>query len=98
MMKGRDGAREDWFEYDLEFGALSRACEAEGIELVSCIWDQPFDTDSFDAFMIGTVWDYPPKQALFLDTLDAAERQSARAQFARHRALEHRKDLSARAG
>jgi glutathione synthase/RimK-type ligase-like ATP-grasp enzyme len=71
MMKGRDGAREDWFEYDLEFGALSRACEANGIELVSCIWDQPFDTDSFDAFMIGTVWDYPPKLALFLDTLDA---------------------------
>ena len=71
MMKGRPGAREDWFEYDLEFGALSRACEAEGIELVSCIWDQPFDQDGFEAFMIGTVWDYPPKQALFLETIDA---------------------------
>jgi glutathione synthase/RimK-type ligase-like ATP-grasp enzyme len=70
MMKGRPGAREDWFEYDLEFGALSRACEAEGIELVSCIWDQPFEDDGFSAFMIGTVWDYPPKQALFLETID----------------------------
>ncbi len=71
MMKGRPGAREDWFEYDLEFGALSRACEADGIELVSSIWDQPFDRGGFDAFMIGTVWDYPPKQQLFLDTIDA---------------------------
>ncbi len=71
MMKGRTGAREDWFEYDLEFGALSRACEAAGIDLVSCIWDQAFDQDAFDAFMIGTVWDYPPKQQLFLDTLDS---------------------------
>lgn len=70
MMKGRPGAREDWFEYELEFGALSRACQAEGIELVSCIWDQAFDAEGFDAFMIGTVWDYPPKLALFLETLD----------------------------
>lgn len=70
MMKGRAGAREDWFEYDLEFGALSRACNAEGIELVSTIWDQPFDPEGFDAFMIGTVWDYPPKQKLFLETID----------------------------
>jgi glutathione synthase/RimK-type ligase-like ATP-grasp enzyme len=70
MMKGRPGAREDWFEYDLEFGALSRACSAEGIDLVSSIWDQPFEPEGFDAFMIGTVWDYPPKQQLFLDTID----------------------------
>lgn len=70
MMKGRAGAREDWFEYDLEFEALSRACQGEGIELVSCIWDQPFEAHGFDAYMIGTVWDYPPKLTLFLDTLD----------------------------
>ncbi len=76
MMKGRPGAREDWFEYDLEFGALSGACEGEGIDLVSCIWDQPFDQDGFDAFMIGTVWDYPPKQQLFLDTIDGLHKKA----------------------
>ena len=76
MMKDRAGARDDWFEYDLEFGALSRACAAEGVELVSRIWDQPFETAGFDAYMIGTVWDYPPKKALFLDTIDRLDAQA----------------------
>jgi glutathione synthase/RimK-type ligase-like ATP-grasp enzyme len=70
MMKDRPGARDDWFEFDLEFGALSKACAAEGISLEACIWDQPFDASVFDGFMMGTVWDYPPKLQLFLETLD----------------------------
>jgi glutathione synthase/RimK-type ligase-like ATP-grasp enzyme len=70
MMKDRPGARDDWFEFDLEFGALSKACQAEGISLEACIWDQPFDASVYDGFMVGTVWDYPPKLQLFLDTLD----------------------------
>lgn len=70
MMKDRPGARDDWFEFDLEFGALSKACTAEGISLEACIWDQPFDASVYDGFMVGTVWDYPPKLQLFLDTLD----------------------------
>ena len=70
MMKDRPGAREDWFEFDLEFGALSKACEAAGISLEACIWDQDFDASVYDGFMVGTVWDYPPKQELFLNTLD----------------------------
>ncbi|WP_273144397.1 ATP-grasp domain-containing protein [Oceanicaulis alexandrii] len=70
MMKDRPGARDDWFEFDLEFGALSQACAAEGISLEACIWDQPFDASVYDGFMVGTVWDYPPKLQLFLETLD----------------------------
>ncbi|WP_421861207.1 ATP-grasp domain-containing protein [Oceanicaulis sp.] len=70
MMKDRPGARDDWFEFDLEFGALSKACEANGISLEACVWDQPFDASVYDGFMVGTVWDYPPKLQLFLDTLD----------------------------
>lgn len=70
MMKDRPGARDDWFEFDLEFGALSKACEAEGITLEACVWDSGFDPSGYSAFMVGTVWDYPPKQALFLETLD----------------------------
>lgn len=70
MMKDRPGAREDWVEFELEFGALSKACAAEGIELVSRIWDEPFEADVFSGFMVGTVWDYPPKQQTFLSTLD----------------------------
>ena len=70
MMKDRPGAREDWFEFDLEFGALSKACEAAGISLEACIWDQDFDASVYDGFMVGTVWDYPPKLDNFLKTLD----------------------------
>jgi len=70
MMKDRPGAREDWVEYDLEFGALSAACARAGVELVSRIWDAPFDTSGYSGFMIGTVWDYPPKLQTFLTTLD----------------------------
>ncbi|MFP4519130.1 MAG: RimK family alpha-L-glutamate ligase [Oceanicaulis sp.] len=70
MMKDRPGAREDWIEFDLEFGALSKACAGEGIELVSEIWDADFDPCGYSGFMIGTVWDYPPKQQTFLSTLD----------------------------
>ena len=70
MMKDRPGAREDWIEYELEFGALSKACAGAGIELVSQIWDEDFDPDGFSGYMIGTVWDYPPKLQTFLSTLD----------------------------
>jgi len=70
MMKDRPGAREDWFEFELEFGLLERACKAAGIVLEHRIWDEPFDAGVFDAFMIGTVWDYPPKLDRFLETLD----------------------------
>ncbi|MFW6412718.1 MAG: ATP-grasp domain-containing protein [Oceanicaulis sp.] len=70
MMKDRPGARADWIEFDLEFGALKNACAGEGIELRSEIWDTDFDPSGYAGFMIGTVWDYPPKQKLFLDTID----------------------------
>lgn len=71
MMKDRPGAREDWIEFELEFGVLHRACAAEGISLEHRVWDSGFDPAGFDAFMVGTVWDYPPKLNAFLATLDA---------------------------
>lgn len=71
MMKDRPGAREDWIEFELEFGTLQRACAAEGIALDYRVWDSGFDPSGFDAFMVGTVWDYPPKLEAFLTTLDA---------------------------
>ena len=69
MMKDRPGAREDWIEFDLEFGALAAGCAARGVKLVPEIWDSGFDPSSYAGFMIGTVWDYPPKQSLFLETI-----------------------------
>lgn len=70
MMKDRPGAREDWIEFELEFGLLQRACAREAITLEHRVWDSGFDPDGFDAFMIGTVWDYPPKLAAFLETIE----------------------------
>ena len=70
MMKDRPGAREDWIEFELEFGLLERACARESIALEHRVWDSGFDPEGFDAFMIGTVWDYPPKLAAFLETIE----------------------------
>ncbi|KAA5802290.1 hypothetical protein F1654_10695 [Alkalicaulis satelles] len=71
MMKDRPGARADWFEFDLEFGALKAGCADAGITLEARVWDEDFDASGFDGFMVGTVWDYPPKLAAFLQKLDA---------------------------
>ena len=70
MMKDRPGAREDWFEFELEFGVLKDGCAAAGMTLEHRIWDSGFDPHGFDAFIVGTVWDYPPKLELFVSTLD----------------------------
>lgn len=76
MMKDRPGAREDWVEFDLEFAALHAGCAEQGLDLEFRVWDQAFDETAFEAFIIGTVWDYPPKLQQFLDTLDRLERQA----------------------
>ncbi|MBI1263410.1 MAG: hypothetical protein GC187_01590 [Alphaproteobacteria bacterium] len=70
MMKDRPGARTDWIEFDLEFDALAGACKDIGISLEHRVWDEAFDASGFDGFMIGTVWDYPPKLVRFLETID----------------------------
>ena len=70
VMPGNDDTREDSFEFDLEFGVLSKACKANGITLEAEVWDSDFDESGYDGFMVGTVWDYPTKQELFLQTLD----------------------------
>jgi len=70
VMPHIEGGRADSFEFDLEFGVLSKACAEAGITLEAQIWDSGFDPAPYAAFMVGTVWDYPPKQAQFLQTLD----------------------------
>jgi len=70
VMPGQQDGRDDAFEFDLEFGALSKACAAAGITLEAQVWDSGFDPSDYAGFMVGTVWDYPPKKALFLETLD----------------------------
>lgn len=47
------------------------ACAARGLELVEALWDDPaLDPDGFDAFVIGTTWDYHERTSAFLAALE----------------------------
>jgi hypothetical protein len=64
--------RADWWEHDKQFPPVRDACRARGIELVEAVWDDPaVRPDDFDAFVIGTTWDYQHRVADFLATLEA---------------------------
>lgn len=70
-MRGHPEAREDYWEHDLEFAPMARACAQRGIEFTTVIWDDPaLDAGAFDAFVIGTTWDYASQPRKFLTTLD----------------------------
>ncbi|WP_339746381.1 hypothetical protein [uncultured Maricaulis sp.] len=72
MLKDSPEARKDYWEYDLEISALAPACLAAGIELTTCIWDDPgFDASRYDGAVIGTCWDYMQKPVAFEAALEA---------------------------
>ncbi len=54
----REGAREDFFEFQAEFAAIDPACRAAGLRLTPVIWDETWDVTRFDAVVVGTTWDY----------------------------------------
>jgi glutathione synthase/RimK-type ligase-like ATP-grasp enzyme len=71
MLPGHPSLREDHWEHDREFIPLRAACSARGIELHAVIWDDPaLEIGLFDAFIIGTTWDYAEKPDQYLATLD----------------------------
>jgi glutathione synthase/RimK-type ligase-like ATP-grasp enzyme len=77
MIKDHPEVRKDYWEHDLEFGALEPACRAAGISLEVQIWDGPdFDPSNFDAVIIGTCWDYMEKADAFAAALERCDRQS----------------------
>jgi hypothetical protein len=64
--------RADWWEHDLEFPPLRAACAARRIALCEAVWDDPaLRPEEFDAFVIGTTWDYQEKAPAFLAALEA---------------------------
>ncbi|MCA9242806.1 MAG: hypothetical protein KDA32_02535 [Phycisphaerales bacterium] len=70
MLPGRPETRADHWEHDLEFNPMRDTCAARDIELVEVVWDDPeLDPTGFDAFVIGTTWDYTRRPAAFLDRL-----------------------------
>lgn len=62
--------RDDAWEHDLQFQALGDACRGFGIDLVEIAWDAvDLDPAEFDAFVIGTTWDYMENSDGFLARL-----------------------------
>lgn len=71
MFPGHPQFREDHWEHDLEFAPMQKACATRGIDLQVAIWDDPgLDSEAYDAFLIGTTWDYAEKPQEFLATLE----------------------------
>lgn len=71
MMPGAANARDDAWEHGLQFRALSPACAARGIELREVVWDDPeLDPSAWDAFVVGTTWDYQERSHAFLARLE----------------------------
>lgn len=63
--------RDDYWEHDREFEPMRAGCARCGIELCSVVWDDPaIDPAAYDAFVIGTTWDYAEKAEQFLATLE----------------------------
>lgn len=74
MIAGSPDERADSWEHALEMQALVPACAQNGIELIELVWNatgwQPGD---FDAFVIGTTWDYQEQAEAFLARLEQLE-------------------------
>lgn len=74
MIAGSPDERADSFEHALEIEALVPACAQAGIELVELVWNaKDWSPSDYDAFVIGTTWDYQEQSEAFLDRLGELE-------------------------
>ena len=63
--------REDAWEFDLQFEALEKGCQQEGLTLEPVVWRTPdFRPEDYAAVFLGTAWDYALAPDEFLQTLD----------------------------
>lgn len=70
MFEGNPETRGDAYEHALEFTALSAACRTRLMALEEQIWTEDFDLEAYDAYVVGTCWDYQDKPEAFLDLLE----------------------------
>jgi len=71
MLEGHPELRTDHWEHDREFNPMRAACAARDIDLKCVVWDEPgLDPEVFEAFVIGTTWDYAERPDAFLATLE----------------------------
>lgn len=71
MLPGHPDEREDSWEHEAEYVPMEAACAALGIRLEAVVWDDPqLQPSDYDAFVIGTTWDYAEKPEQFLRVLE----------------------------
>ncbi len=70
VLPGHPDQRIDSWEHDSELGPMTAACRARDIELRPVVWDDPFDLEAFEAFVVGTTWDYTDRPQAFLAALE----------------------------
>ncbi|MEZ6003965.1 MAG: hypothetical protein R3F17_06070 [Planctomycetota bacterium] len=76
MLPDAPDRREDHWEFDLEWNALQPACEAAGLQIEPMVWDGPeVLTEAFDAYVVGTTWDYAERHGEFLERLAELDRR-----------------------
>jgi glutathione synthase/RimK-type ligase-like ATP-grasp enzyme len=74
MLPGSPDEREDSWEHALQMQLLQPACAAIGLELCDVVWDaSDWRVEDFDAYVVGTTWDYPEKGEAFLARLAQIE-------------------------
>lgn len=70
MFEGNPETRGDAYEHALEFSALSAACRTRLMLLEEQIWTEDFDLEAYDAYVVGTCWDYQDKPEAFFELLE----------------------------
>lgn len=74
MLPGSPDEREDAWEHALEMQLLQPACAAQGIALHDLVWNATdWQIEDFDAFVVGTTWDYQEQSTAFLTRLAQIE-------------------------
>lgn len=75
MLPGSPDAREDSYEHELQWARIEPSCAGRGIEIREVVWDDPqLEPTDFDAFVVGTTWDYQERVNAFLELLESIAR------------------------
>ncbi len=68
-------SRKDAFEHGLMLHCLRKAATLRGVEIFDLAWDEPrVFSESWDAVLVGTAWDYQDRQEEFLSAMEDLSR------------------------
>jgi hypothetical protein len=74
MIPGNPDEREDSWEHALEMQLLRPACAAANFDLCELVWKaDDWQVEDFDAYVVGTTWDYQEQAEAFLARLAQIE-------------------------